>query len=323
MKRLLALLLIALMSVMSASTFAQSTPTVRVGSELFTESIILAQMIRVALEDAGIPTQDNTQLGGTDTNRSALVNNITDVYVEYTGTALFNFFEDVSWFNLEGINRTSSIETYSTVTQLDAVLNGLVWLRPAIGSNAYGLVVTRSFAEANALSTMSDFADYVNEGGAVLLVSNEEFAARPDGLPVFEAIYGFDLEGAQMLVINEATTALAQQAVSTGVNGINVGMAFTTDALITAYDLVLLEDDLGAQPLFQPAPVFRREVLETYPEIIGILNPIFATLDNETLRTLNGQVDIDGKTPEEVALNYLLEKGFIGDTSDTEGSAGN
>ncbi len=308
MKRFLLVICLALFSM---SISAQTPPVVRIGSELFTESIILSQMVKIALDEAGIPTEDRTQLGGTDANRNALLNGQTDVYVEYTGTALFNFFTDIEWFDPNALNKADPIAGYSAVSQMDSLFNDLAWLHPAQGSNAYGLVVTRSFASTNGLATMSDFATFVNGGGTVLLVANEEFASRPDGLPAFEEAYGFDIDGSQLLVINGSTTSLTEEAVSTGVNSINVGMAFTTDALIDAYDLVLLQDNLGAQPLFQPAPVFRQEILAEYPQIMGILNPIFASITSDTLRTLNGRVDTNKETHESVARAYLEENNYF------------
>ncbi len=79
-----------------------------------------------------------------------------------------------------------------------------------------------------------------------------------------------------------------------------------------AYNFVVLDDPDGAQPVFQPTPVFRGEVIRAYPQIAGILNPIFATFDNPTLQGLNAQVEVDGINPEEVARTYLDENGFTG-----------
>lgn len=68
-----------------------------------------------------------------------------------------------------------------------------------------------------------------------------------------------------------------------------------------------------AQPFFQPVPVFRKEILDAYPQVIGLLNPVFATLTDDTLRALNKRVDVDGMTAESVARAYLQENGFLGE----------
>jgi osmoprotectant transport system substrate-binding protein len=75
--------------------------------------------------------------------------------------------------------------------------------------------------------------------------------------------------------------------------------------------LVALTDDLGAQPVFQPSPIIRGEVLRANPEIAGILNPIFASLTAEAMQTMNARVDVAGEDAEAVAREYLQTNGFI------------
>ncbi|HSP57729.1 MAG TPA: glycine betaine ABC transporter substrate-binding protein, partial [Halomonas sp.] len=65
------------------------------------------------------------------------------------------------------------------------------------------------------------------------------------------------------------------------------------------------EDTLGVQPVYQPAPVVRRSVLDAYPEIETLLVPLFEALDLKTLQTLNGEVAVNGRPPREVASEFL------------------
>jgi osmoprotectant transport system substrate-binding protein len=111
---------------------------------------------------------------------------------------------------------------------------------------------------------MEDFADYINSGGDIYMAASEDFLFRPDALPAFEYTYDFNVDGTHMFVIAQAFPTLTEQALVDGINGINASFALSTDALIQHYDLVLLEDTLGAQPVFQPTPVFRGDVLRTW-----------------------------------------------------------
>jgi osmoprotectant transport system substrate-binding protein len=88
-------------------------------------------------------------------------------------------------------------------------------------------------------------------------------------------------------------------------------MAYSTDGALTSYHFVALADDLNAQPIYQPAPVFRGEVIRAYPQIVRILNPIFASLDDATLRGLNVRVETGGEDAEAVARDYLETRNFI------------
>ena len=72
-----------------------------------------------------------------------------------------------------------------------------------------------------------------------------------------------------------------------------------------------MKDTKNIFPFYYPAPVVRSDVLKKYPKIKGILNEVSASLDVETMRELNGKVDLDQEDPEDVAKEYLEEKGII------------
>jgi len=299
---------LALCVLLGASLAWAQTDPVRVGSKQFTESIVLAKLIVYALEDAGFSVDDRSPLGGTDVNRSALVNAEIDVYPEYTGTALGLFFPEMDF--PEGLTRDAEA-SYEHLRELDREQNDLVWLAPAPANNTYGFAVTRDFAEEHGLETMEDFADYVNAGGEVMMASGDEFAQRPDGIQAFEELYGFDLDDDQLLIIAAGTPAQTLQALAEGASDTNVAMTFATVGAVVAYDFVVLTDPLGAQPIFNPTPVFRADVIDANPGIPDILDPIFASLSNEVLQELNARVEVDGENPDEVARDFLREHGFV------------
>lgn len=307
----LIVILALILGVFGASVTAQDM-TIRVGSKQFTEQLVLGQIIIVALEDAGFSVEDRTNLGSTQVNRDALVNGEIDVYAEYTGTALFNYFNDVEWANIPSEAYGDRVLGYSIVSSYDAAINDLVWLEPTPANNTYAFAVTADFAAENDIYDVIDFADYVNSGGEVYMATGDEFAQRPDGIPAFEEVYGFDLTDDQLLIIAGGTPAQTEQALNEGANNVNVAMAYATDGALQAYNFVVLEDPLGAQPIYAPTPVFRGEVIRAYPEIAGILNPIFRSLDNVTLQAMNASVEVDGENPRDVAEAWLTEMGFIG-----------
>lgn len=308
-------LLILLVFVLSLGTFGSvvsaQDDAIRVGSKQFTEQIVLGQIILAALEDAGYAVEDRTNLGSTQVNRDALVNGEIDVYAEYTGTALYNYFNDVEWANIPDDAYGNRELGYALVSSYDAAVNDLIWLEPTPANNTYAFAVTSEFAEENDIYSALDFADYVNSGGEVYMATGDEFAQRPDGIAAFEQAYDFDLVEEQLLIIAGGTPAQTEQALNEGSNGVNVAMAYATDGALQAYNFVVLEDPFGAQPIYAPTPVFRGELLRDNPEIAGILNPIFRALDNTTLQTLNAAVEVDGENPVDVARTWLADNGFI------------
>jgi len=129
--------------------------------------------------------------------------------------------------------------------------------------------------------------------------------------PAFEKAYGFKTTPSQQVALATGDTAVTEKAAAEGAQGANAAMAYGTDGTIAALDLVVLEDPLGAQPIYQPAPTFRADILKKYPEFSDILDPVFAKLDLVQLQTLNKQVAVDGKDPKTVAADWLKANGFV------------
>src|SRR5690606_31081053 len=138
MHRFISLLFVValLLGMFSASVAAQDD-TISVGSKQFTEQIVLGQIILAALEDAGYAVEDRTNLGSTQVNRDALVNGEIDVYAEYTGTALYNYFNDVEWAEIPSDAYNDRDLGYALVSSFDAAINDLVWLEPTPANNTY------------------------------------------------------------------------------------------------------------------------------------------------------------------------------------------
>jgi osmoprotectant transport system substrate-binding protein len=310
MRKLSILLLIVSVMFGALAASAQDNP-IRIGSKQFTEQIVLGQIMLVALEDAGYAVEDRTNLGSTSVNRDALVNGEIDLYAEYTGTGVTNHFNNVDWVEFPEGTSQDRVTSIALVSAYDAAINDLIWLNPSPANNTYAFAITRQFSEENSLVTVEDFADYVNAGGEVYMATGDEFAQRPDGISSFENLYGFDLTEEQLLIIAGATPAQTEQALNEGADGVNVAMAYGTDGALVAYDFVVLEDTLGAQPIYAPVPVIRGEVLRSNPEIAAVLNPIYAELTTETLQGLNALVEVDGEAPADVAANWLVDNGFI------------
>ncbi len=315
MKRLTVFALSALMLVGGlafAQKYKNDTP-IRVGSKQFAEQKILGKVIVEALRANGYQVIDKTNLGGTAVVRKALEQGEIDVYPNYTGTAISNWYRDIPWAkaSIPAGASGNPYESYAIVSSLDAALHDLVWLAPAPANNTYAFAVTDKFAKEHNLKTVQDLADYINNGGKVKIATGDEFAQRPDGIPAFEKTYGFKFKEGQELIIAGGTPAQTEQALANGSNGVNIAMAYATDGALKAYHEVILEDTKGAQPVFQPTPVFRGAVIRKYPEIVGILNPIWAKFTTVELQKLNAQVLVDGDSPDQVAKNFLKENGFI------------
>ncbi|MEW6106576.1 MAG: glycine betaine ABC transporter substrate-binding protein [Bacillota bacterium] len=92
---------------------------------------------------------------------------------------------------------------------------------------------------------------------------------------------------------------------------VNVSMGFATDGRIEGFGLVNLIDDKQFFPVYNPAPVVRREVLDKYPEVGELLNKIGPLLDTKTMTRMNYLVDIEHKDASAVARDWLVSVGLI------------
>lgn len=91
-------------------------------------------------------------------------------------------------------------------------------------------------------------------------------------------------------------------------NEVDVICAFTTDGRIAAYDLQPLSDDRGFFPPYFAAPVIRAELAKQHAEIPDALALVAGLLDNKAMQQLNYQVDALGRSPTEVAIEFLRER---------------
>jgi len=277
-----------------------------VASKFDTEGALLGNIMLLVLENGGFDVVDKTELGPTDVVRKALENGEVDMYPEYTGNGNWffspnNYAED--WHDSKAALRA--------VRALDKAAFNMEWLEPAPANNTWAIAVRGDMAKAENLLTMTDFAAYVNDGGDVKLAGSEEFVSRPDSLPAFQEAYGFELKESQLLVLSSGNTALTEQAAARGTDGVNAAMAYGTDGQLAALGLVVLEDDLGVQLVYEPAPRVRSGVLAEYPEIADLLNPVFASLDLTSLQALNARIAVEGVPAGTVAENWLKTEGFI------------
>lgn len=290
-------LLISGSMLLSSATFAQSA--IVVSSKIDTEGSVLGHIIYFALKDAGLAVNNRIQLGGTSIVRSALINGEIDIYPEYTGNGAFFFDhdDDSVWKNAES--------SYELVKQLDYDANQLVWLAPADANNTWAMSVRGDLAREQGLTTLEDLANYLNQGGDFKFAASAEFVESASALPSFQEAYGFTLSSDQLLILAGGNTAATMRAAALQTSGVNAAMTYGTDGGLPALDLVVLEDTLGVQPVYQPAPVVRDSILQANPEIATILAPIFSELNLETLQQLNGDVAVNGEDASVVARRFL------------------
>lgn len=283
-----------------------SGPVVRVGSLLDAEGTLLGSMVIQMLDDNGIQTEDRTKLGTPEVVRAALIEGEIDATIDYTGSGQY-YHEgeegDPKWKNAE--------QAYAAIKQLDEELNDLFWLTPAPANNSEFIATTKTLAEKESITTMEDFAAYVNAGGEVTLIAAQSWIDNPLGLKGFEQAYGFVLSDDQLIALSTGNTAEMLSALAKGTDGVNFSLAYGTDGQLNELDLVIITDTKDIPPVYEPTPVFRGEIITAYPQIESILDPVFLSLDQAKLQELNARIAFGGEDPKVVATSYLEANGFL------------
>ena len=288
-----AMLFVGAMAI-AASVSAQ---TIVVSGKAFTEQQIMTAMTVALLKAKGF-TPDRKAGMGSAAVRSALENGQVDVYWEYTGTGLQVFNKIMDKF-------ATPEDAYKKIKEVDAA-KGIVWLNMSAANNTYAFAMNADDAKKMNLVTMSDLAKAVKGGAKITFASNAEFYSRPDGLPGWQQAYGFEFDRDN---VKRMDTGLVYQALKD--RQVDSGVVFATDGRIPAFNFVVLRDDKNYAPPYNMTPVVRKEILDKNPKLADALNALSAKLNNETMAKLNASVDVDKKTPEEVAEAFLKQNGLI------------
>ncbi|HSE70895.1 MAG TPA: glycine betaine ABC transporter substrate-binding protein [Nocardioidaceae bacterium] len=275
--------------------------SVAVGSKNFSEQVLLGKMAVILLRSAGADSTDLTNIPGSASARSAQLEGQVDLEWEYTGTAWISYLG-----HTEGI--PDEEKQYEAVRDEDLKKNDLVWFPPAPMNNTYGFATTQKVAQQLGVEKLSDLVD-VPPAERTFCVESE-FANRNDGLePMLEA-YDIPLEQEvprSNLKILDTGAIYAATAKGT----CNFGEVFTTDGRIKALDLKVLEDDRNFFPAYNVSVVVRNEVFQDYPQIEELFAPVAEKLDDQTLIDLNAKIDVEGREPADVAMEWLKAEGFI------------
>lgn len=293
-KRLVTIVTFSIAFLMMLSGCGDSSATIKIGSKNFTESLILGEMYALALEDNGFEVERKLNLGGTLVAHEALKSGDIDVYPEYTGTGLLNIM---------GVEpQTDPQEVFEIVSEYYKDEFDLVWLAPSQANNTQAIAISRKASDEYGITTLTDLQKQAEH---IDFAAVPEFEERADGLAGMNEVYGeFNFKSIKLFDYGVKYRAVLNDEVQGTV-------AFGTDGELTNPELVLLEDDQFLWPPYLVAPVIRQETLDQDEKIRGILDEISAKLDNETMRELNAEVDINQQEYTDVAEEFLKAEGLI------------
>jgi osmoprotectant transport system substrate-binding protein len=265
-----------------------------VGSKNFNESILLGELMAQLIEEKmDVEVERKLNLGGTLVCFQALKKGDLDVYADYTGTSLMAI--------LKKPIEADPDKVYNMVQETYNNEYNIKWLKPFGFNNTYALVVRQETAKQYNLKTSSDLAAVSDK---LVFGTDQEFMNRQDGLKGLKETYGIKFSAEKAM-----ETALRYQAIAN--KNIDVTNIFATDGEMIKYNLAILEDDKNFFPPYYCAPNVNMDTLEKYPQLEEVLNLLADQISDEEMQNLNYLVAVEGKNKEEVAKNFLQEKGLV------------
>ena len=303
---LAALLTGLLVGLLALRPAAAARPELVVGSKRFTESYILAELVRQTLAAQGLAAVHQPGLGNTGILAQALASGAVDIYPEYTGTIARELLQrDVAAGKAAGMaaNVGANVAADGARAGPGAAQPALAtlnqWLAPRglkvavpLGfNNSYALAMRESVAQRLGVQRISDLAR-LPAAAALKLGLSHEFLQRADGWPALQRAYGLPQAAGAAL-----DHGLVYEALQAG--QIDLIDVYSTDAKIGRYGLRVLVDDRQYFPRYDAVLLMRASV-DAAP-----LQRLAGRLDEATMVKLNGQAELDGLPFAEVARRFL------------------
>ncbi|HEX7497779.1 MAG TPA: ABC transporter substrate-binding protein [Candidatus Limnocylindrales bacterium] len=273
-------------------------PTIKLGSDGFYESKLMAEIYGQELEAKGY-TVDRTSIGlGTrKVTAAALESGKFDLKPEYIGSGLA-FYAG-----------TATGDPAANAASLQTILTGkgggitVLNYSPAADQNAF--VVTKATADAKHLATLSDTTAVA---GQLKFGVATDCATNPVCAAALKTAYGLDLSTALPLSACDQPMADALTA-----GTIDVGELCSTQPDIAKNGWVVLTDDKHTQPADNIAPLVRNDLLAKVDatSFDKILNDVSAKMTTDALTKLNAEFVFDKKDIAVIAKEWRTANGFV------------
>jgi osmoprotectant transport system substrate-binding protein len=263
-----------------------------VGTKNFTEQVVLGELLAQQIESkTRLPVERRFYLAGSYICHQAILAGRIDAYVEYTGTALTAILKEPA--------TGSAAEVYAKAKKAYRERFGLEVSDPLGFDNTFAIVVRGQDARQFKLKTISDAVPYTPRWRAGF---GYEFMERPDGFQGLAKTYELRFAAAPRIMdLGLLYRALVEKQV-------DLVAGNSTDGLIAALNLAVLEDERHYFPPYEAVPIVRTTTLERHPEVGAALGELAGKISEEEMRQMNYAVDGEHRDPKEVVRDFLRAK---------------
>ena len=268
---------------------------VSVGTKNFTEQLLLGEILAQMLEHfSSEPVERRFYLAGSYICHQALLAGRIDMYVEYTGTALLAILKEKPSSDRSQVMQQVKNE-YRRRFNLDVM--------PSLGfNNSFAIVMRGNDSRKMGVKTLSELAQFAPK---LRMGVGYEFLERPDGFPGLAATYGLRFaEPPRVMDLGLLYRAIENKQV-------DVIAGSNTDGLISALDLVVLDDDRSYFPPYDAVPIVRPEALQNHPAIRATIERLSGRISAEQMRRMNYAADGEKKDTAVIARNFISSERLL------------
>lgn len=289
------LLLLSFLLVAIWPLFFQKDNQMKFAGKLGTEPEIITNMYKLIIEDkTDVNVDIEPGMGKTTFLFNALKSDDIDGYLEFTGTVLGEITKEDAKF-------TTEKEVYQQANDSINKKYQMSLLKPMQYNNTYALAVKKEYADKYQLKTISDLQKVESTIRAGFTL---EFNDRMDGYKGIQKKYGIKFDNVRTM-----EPKIRYQAIEQG--KIDLIDAYSTDAELKKYGMVVLKDDKHLFPPYQGAPLLKDETIKEHPEVVKALNQLAGKITDEEMQTMNYAVTYQNKSPESIARAYLKKEKLI------------
>ena len=224
-----------------------------------------------------------------------------DLMFSYDGTILTTFM------GLDTTDIPEGMTLYDFVNETVSEREGLHMLGKVGLNNTYAIGVTQAVVDQYGVSRISDLVPIAS---SLRFGAEHEFFTEEGSMKYqpFVDFYGLNFQSAVPVDVVLKYNALEEGA-------FDAMVVYATDGLNKRAGLTVLEDDLGFFPEYYGAFLVRNDLFEDFydaaPNLEQVLELLTGQVSSEEMVELTYAVDVDGRSVQEVAREFLLSKGLL------------
>jgi len=274
--------------------------TIKIGSDGFYESRLMAEIYAQVLEANGYTVERNLGLGARPVTAAAIEGGQIDLKPEYLGSGL-GYYDKTKPTGDPATNQK----------ELGAILagkgGGITVLGYTPGQDTNAFAVRSDTASQFNLKKISDLTAVASQ---LTWGLPPECVTNPLCGGALKDAYGIDVATLKLTPLNACDAPMAE---ALNAKAIDVAELCSTQPAIARFGFIVLVDDKVTQPAENIAPIVRNDFLAKVDKAAfsKLLDDVSAKVTTEVLLKLGVDVAVNNKDVKDVAAAWLREQGIL------------